>query len=149
MIADLTCDSDGKIEKFIDRRDVKPVLELHELDGKGYFLGMFLIGAYQEILGDLHNLFGDTNQVHVSQAEGGMGYRIDHVIEGNTVMEVLDYVSFDRKRLLRKLRSAVEAAIEQDKLTMEEGALLVTTYVKGLEGYTYLEPKTAAVAHRS
>ena len=141
VIADLTCDSDGKVDKFIDRRDVKSVLELHEPDGKPYYLGMFLLGAYQEILGDLHNLFGDTNQVHVSVAEGGMGYRIDHVVEGNTVMEVLEYVSYDRKRLLRSLRRAVEDAIEAGNLTMEEGALLVNSYVKGLEGYTYLEMK--------
>ena len=140
VIADLTCDSDGKVDKFIDRRDVKPVLELHEhTAAQPYYLGMFLLGAYQEILGDLHNLFGDTNQVHVSAQDGGMGYRIDHVIEGNTVMEVLDYVAYDRKRLLRNLRRAVEDAIEAGNLTMEEGALLVNTYVKGLEGYTYLD----------
>ncbi len=141
VLADLTCDSDGKIDKFIDRRDVKSVLELHEPNGQPYYMGMFLLGAYQEILGDLHNLFGDTNQVHVSIAEGGTGYRIDQIIEGNTVMEVLEYVSYDRKRLLRSMRRAVEDAIENGNLTLEEGALLVNTYVKGLEGYTYFEMK--------
>jgi arginine decarboxylase len=145
VIADLTCDSDGKVDKFIDRRDVKPVLELHDHSpSEPYYMGMFLLGAYQEILGDLHNLFGDTNQVHVSAQDGGMGYRIDHVIEGNTVMEVLEYVAYDRKRLLRNLRRAVEDAIEAGNLSMEEGALLVNTYVKGLEGYTYLETGPAS-----
>jgi arginine decarboxylase len=149
VLADLTCDSDGKVDKFIDRRDVKPVLELHEPNGEPYYIGMFLLGAYQEILGDLHNLFGDTNQVHVSAVEGGSGYKIDHVIEGNTVMEVLDYVSYDRKRLLRNLRRGVEDAIGNGNLTMEEGALLVNTYVKGLEGYTYFETKGGPPAFRT
>ncbi|MFQ5601309.1 MAG: biosynthetic arginine decarboxylase, partial [Candidatus Krumholzibacteriia bacterium] len=94
VIADLTCDSDGKLDQFIDLRDVKNCLELHASNGQQYFLGMFLIGAYQEILGDLHNLFGDTNAVHVSL--DSMGYRIDHVVEGDTVTDVLGYVEFQR-----------------------------------------------------
>ena len=93
MLADITCDSDGKIDHFIDRRDVKHVLELHPLNGQDYYLGIFLVGAYQEILGDLHNLFGDTNTVHVSLAAGG-GYHIEHVVAGDTVTEVLQYVSY-------------------------------------------------------
>ena len=148
VLADITCDSDGKIEKFIDRRDVKHVLELHEENAQPYYIGMFLLGAYQEILGDLHNLFGDTNAVHVSHVDGALGYRIDHLIEGDTVKEVLEYVQFDRQRLIQKLRRAVEGAIESDRFTMEEGARLMDTYTKGLDGYTYLEAATSASTKR-
>jgi arginine decarboxylase len=138
VLADLTCDSDGKIERFIDRRDVKNTLEVHDPDGKPYYLGMFLIGAYQEILGDLHNLFGDTNVVHVAIAEGRQGYKIEGVVEGNVVREVLEYVSYDRNRLVKRLRTWVEEAIEDGRLTPEEGGLLVSAYLRGLESYTYL-----------
>jgi arginine decarboxylase len=138
ILADLTCDSDGKIERFIDRRDVKNVLEVHDPEGAPYYLGAFLVGAYQEILGDLHNLFGDTNVVHVAVGEGRNGYRIEAVVEGNVVREVLEYVSYDRTRLLKRLRSRVEEAIEDGRLTPEEGGLLVNAYIRGLEGYTYL-----------
>jgi arginine decarboxylase len=138
VIADLTCDSDGKIERFIDRRDVKNTLEVHDPDGKPYYLGMFLIGAYQEILGDLHNLFGDTNVVHVAIGEGRKGYKIEAVVEGNVVREVLEYVSYDRNRLVKRLRTWVEEAIEDGRLTPEEGGLLVNAYIRGLESYTYL-----------
>jgi arginine decarboxylase len=138
VLADLTCDSDGKIERFIDKRDVKNVLEVHDPEGKPYYLGMFLVGAYQEILGDLHNLFGDTNVVHVAVGEGRSGYRLEAVVEGNSVREVLEYVSYDRNRLVKRLRSRVEEAIEDGRLTPEEGGLLVNAYLRGLEGYTYL-----------
>ena len=99
VLADITCDSDGKIDHFIDRRDVKSVLELHPVNGHDYYLGIFLIGAYQEILGDLHNLFGNTNTVHVSLASGG-GYQIEHVVTGDTVTDVLRYVSYSREELV-------------------------------------------------
>ena len=148
VLADITCDSDGKLDKFIDRRDVKHVLELHEQNGQPYYIGMFLLGAYQEILGDLHNLFGDTNAVHVSAVDGGLGYRIDHLVEGDTVKEVLDYVAYDRSRLVQKLRAAIEIAIEAGTLKMEEGALLMDTYTRGLEGYTYLEGSTSRLQPR-
>jgi len=139
VLADITCDSDGKIDRFIDRRDVKSVLELHDVpEGQPYYLGMFLVGAYQEILGDMHNLFGDTNAVHVRTSEGKVGYKIDAVIEGNSVREVLNYVAYDRKRLIGVLRSRVERAIEDGRLSPEEGGLLVSTYNAGLESYTYL-----------
>ena len=138
ILADLTCDSDGKIDRFIDRRDVKPVLEVHELGEEPYYMGMFLVGAYQEILGDLHNLFGDTNEVHVRVAPGRVGYKLDSVVEGNSVREVLAYVSYDRKRLVSVLRRRVEGAIEDGQLTPEEGGLMVNTYTAGLESYTYL-----------
>jgi arginine decarboxylase len=138
VLADLTCDSDGKIDRFIDRRDVKNVLEVHDPEGDPYYLGMFLVGAYQEILGDLHNLFGDTNEVHVSVGEGRGGYRIDAIVEGNVVTEVLEYVSYDRKRLIKKLRGSVEQAIEDGEITPEDGGALVKSYMRGLDNYTYL-----------
>ncbi|MFN7146946.1 MAG: biosynthetic arginine decarboxylase, partial [Myxococcota bacterium] len=139
VIADITCDSDGKIDRFIDLRDVKDVLELHPLDGKKpYYLGIFLVGAYQEILGDLHNLFGDTNAVHVSLDDEGK-YSIDHVIEGDTVTDVLKYVQFAKSDLVRLVRRATETALKEGRMTMEEAARMISAYQTGLEGYTYLE----------
>ena len=139
IIADITCDSDGKIDRFIDLRDVKDVLELHPLEGKNpYYLGIFLVGAYQEILGDLHNLFGDTNAVHVSLDEDG-NYSIDHVIEGDTVTDVLKYVQFAKGDLVRLVRRATEHALKEGRMTMEEAAKMINAYQTGLEGYTYLE----------
>ncbi len=139
IIADITCDSDGKIDKFIDLRDVKDTLELHPLrHDEPYYLAMFLVGAYQEILGDLHNLFGDTNAVHVSLDDDG-GYSIDHVIEGDTVTEVLSYVQFGKSDLVRRVRRATEQAVKEGRMTLDEAAKMVNTYVGGLEGYTYLE----------
>jgi arginine decarboxylase len=138
IIADITCDSDGKIDRFIDLRDVKDVLALHALDDKPYYLGIFMVGAYQEILGDLHNLFGDTNAVHVSLDEDG-NYRIDHVVEGDTVTDVLKYVQFGKQDLVRAVRRATELALKEGRMTMEEAARMVNAYQGGLEGYTYLE----------
>ena len=110
VIGDVTCDSDGKIDQFIDRRDVKRTLPLHHFEGSPYYLGAFLIGAYQEILGDLHNLFGDTNAVHVGMDERGEVV-LDAVIKGDTVREVLDYVEFDPNQLVQKLRDSIEQAV--------------------------------------
>ena len=110
VLADITCDSDGKIDHFIDKRDVKDALELHPLNNDDYYLGIFLVGAYQEILGDLHNLFGDTHAVQVSLAPNG-GYLIDHVVEGDTVTEVLNYVSYNKDDLVAKLRKFTEVAL--------------------------------------
>jgi arginine decarboxylase len=110
---------------------------------------MFLLGAYQEILGDLHNLFGDTNAVHVSAVDGGLGYRIDHLVEGDTVKEVLEYVQFDRQRLVQKLRRSIETAIESNRLAMEDGAMLMDSYTRGLEGYTYLEGQSSRLVVRN
>jgi arginine decarboxylase len=138
VLADITCDSDGKIEHFIDRRDVKDVLELHPVNGQDYYLGIFLVGAYQEILGDLHNLFGDTNDVQVSLAEGG-GYVIENVLPGDTVTEVLKYVSYNREDLVARVRRSAEAALRRGDLTLEESRYLLRTYEEGLAGYTYLE----------
>jgi arginine decarboxylase len=137
VLADITCDSDGKIDNFIDRRDVKHVLELHPLTGEDYHLGIFLVGAYQEILGDLHNLFGDTNTVIVSLGEGG--YHIDHVIPGDSVTSVLKYVSYNPEDLVARLRRSTEEAIRGKRMTLEEARNLLRSYEAGMVGYTYLE----------
>ena len=139
ILADLTCDSDGKIDAFIDLRDVKKTLRLHAPDGKPYFLAAFLVGAYQETLGDLHNLFGDTNVVHVSIAEGSKGYSLEHVVEGDRVSEVLSYVEYDRADLIRRVRQAAERAVRAGKMTFEQSAAFMRRYEDGLAGYTYLE----------
>lgn len=138
VLADLTCDSDGKLDRFIDRRKIKDVLELHPVGEEPYVLGLFLLGAYQEILGDLHNLFGDTNSVHVLVDRSG-AVRLEHVVEGDSVTDVLNYVQYSRKDLVRRLRESCERALEADGLTYEESARLMRLFQLGLEGYTYLE----------
>jgi len=138
VIGDITCDSDGKIDQFIDRRDVKRTLPLHQFDGRPYYLGAFMIGAYQEILGDLHNLFGDTNAVHVSLDDSGQVV-LEHVIKGDTVREVLDYVEFDPNALTRQLRDAVEVAVREGRISYEQAGRFLKFYEEGLQGYTYLE----------
>jgi arginine decarboxylase len=138
VLADITCDSDGKIDEFIDRREVKHVLQLHAPNGADYYLGFFLVGAYQEILGDLHNLFGDTNTVHVSIAPNGE-YHIEAVVSGDTVTDVLEYVSYSREDLLARLRRSIECALRAKRLTLEESRQLLKIYETGLSSYTYLE----------
>ncbi len=135
--ADLTCDSDGKIDQFIDLRDVRNVLELHAPDGRPYYIGAFLVGAYQETLGEMHNLFGDTDTVHVHVEPDGH-YRIEHLVEGDTVEEVLSYVQYDRRGLSERVRRAIETALRNGDITLEESALLRRRYEQGLSGYTYL-----------
>jgi arginine decarboxylase len=135
IVADLTCDSDGKIDQFIDLRDVKDVLELHD-PKRGYLLATFLIGAYQEILGDLHNLFGDTDAVHVRH--DGDDYRVEHVVEGDTVTQALSYVGYSKDRLVARVRRAVEVALRERRLTMAESGRFMKRYLEALEGYTYL-----------
>jgi arginine decarboxylase len=138
VLGDITCDSDGKIEQFIDRRDVKKTLPLHTFNGEPYYLGAFLLGAYQEILGDMHNLFGDTNAVHVSMDESGQVV-LDTVIKGDTVREVLDYVEFNVESLLRQYRSSIELAVRETRIGYEEAGRFLRFYEDGLQGYTYLE----------
>ncbi|WP_179228633.1 biosynthetic arginine decarboxylase [Leptolyngbya ohadii] len=160
-LADLTCDSDGKIDQFIDLRDVKYVLELHDLETitpKGeqlrteqpdnpdgtkpapryepYYLGMFLSGAYQEIMGNLHNLFGDTNAVHIKLTP--KGYQIVHVVKGDTMTEVLGYVQYDSEDLVEKIRMRSEHALQENRITIQEAQLLLQNYERSLSGYTYL-----------
>jgi len=138
VLGDISCDSDGKIDQFIDRRDVKKTLPLHPFNGEPYMLGAFLLGAYQEILGDLHNLFGDTNAVHVSLGDNG-DVILETVIRGDTVREVLDYVQFSSKQLLEEFRRDVETALREGKIGYEESGRLLRFYEDGLNGYTYLE----------
>jgi arginine decarboxylase len=138
VLGDITCDSDGKIDQFIDRRDVKRTLALHRFDGSPYYLGVFLVGAYQEILGDLHNLFGDTHAVHVS-LDATDNVVLESVIKGDTVREVLKYVEFDADMLMRKLRDTVESAVRETRMTIEESGRFLRFYEDGLHGYTYLE----------
>ncbi len=140
VLADITCDSDGKIDRFVDRRDIRKTLELHEVaPGEEYLLGAFLVGAYQETLGDLHNLFGDTHVVHISMDEGG-DWSIDELIEGDKVRDVLGYVQFDVEKLEQNLRRDCEQAVKGRRLTVRESQLLLRFYKDGLKSYTYLEP---------
>jgi arginine decarboxylase len=138
VLGDITCDSDGKLDRFVDRRDVKKTLRLHSIGQDPYYLGVFLVGAYQEILGDLHNLFGDTHAVHVS-LDGNGGAKLDALIKGDTVREVLDYVEFDAEMLLGKLRTDVETAVREGRVDYEGAGQLLRFYEDGLHGYTYLE----------
>lgn len=143
VLADITCDSDGKIEKFIDKREVKDDIQLHALNDDEYYLGIFLVGAYQEILGDMHNLFGDTHTVQVSLAPGG-GYLIDRVVEGDTVTEVLNYVAYNKDDLVARMRSFTESALRTGKITLDESRQILRVYEAGLAGYTYLEREVDA-----
>ena len=138
VLGDVTCDSDGKIDQFIDRRDVKRTLPLHAWLQEPYYLGAFLIGAYQEILGDLHNLFGDTNAVHVSTDARGEVV-LDAVIKGDTVREVLDYVEFDSNQLVQRLRDSIEQAVREGRICDVQAGKFLKFYEEGLGGYTYLE----------
>ena len=140
VLGDITCDSDGKIDQFIDRRDVKRTLALHTVNGDPYYLGVFLVGAYQEILGDLHNLFGDTHAVHVSLDEQG-NVVLDAVIKGDTVKEVLDYVEFDAETLVRKLRSDVELAVREGRISYAESAASSSSTKKASPGIRIEDPK--------
>ncbi|MGI0487869.1 biosynthetic arginine decarboxylase [Pantanalinema rosaneae CENA516] len=146
-LADLTCDSDGKIDQFIDLRDVKHVLELHPLkpipnpqsathQHEPYYLGMFLNGAYQEIMGNLHNLFGDTNAIHITLTP--KGYQIDHVVKGDTMTEVLGYVQYDSEDLIESIRQQTEQALQDKQITLQESQLLLQNYERSLSRYTYL-----------
>ena len=137
-IQDITCDSDGKIDNFISTRNFSYHLPVHELNGKEpYYLGVFLVGAYQEILGDLHNLFGDTNAVHIKVK--GDDYVIDKVIEGETVADVLEYVQFMPKRMARTVEVWVTSSVKKGIISAEEGREFLSNYRSGLYGYTYLE----------
>lgn len=138
VLADLTCDSDGKVVHFIDSRGHKNCLELHEMRAdEPYYLGFFLVGAYQEILGDMHNLFGDTNVVHVDLDSRGKP-RLTHVVRGDRVKEVLSYVEYFEEDLLRRLRRHVESALDEGRMSFDDSAKFWARYERGLMGYTYL-----------
>ena len=137
-LQDITCDSDGKIANFVTNRTISNVLPVHTLKkNEDYYLGVFLIGAYQEILGDMHNLFGDTNAVHISVKDNG--YHIDQIFDGETVEEVLDYVQYNPKKLVRQLETWVTKSVKQGRISLEEGKEFLSNYRSGLYGYTYLE----------
>ena len=138
-LQDITCDSDGKIETFVQYGRQTTYLPLHGLKpGEPYYIGVFLVGAYQEILGNMHNLFGDTNAVHVSVNEDG-SYSIDQIIDGETVADVLDYVQYDPKQLMRRLETWVDKAIAEERISTREGQDFLANFQRGLYGYTYLE----------
>ena len=137
-LQDITCDSDGKIANFVTGNHISHVLPLHTLKkNEPYYVGVFLVGAYQEILGDMHNLFGDTNAVHISIKDGQ--YHIDQIFDGETVEEVLDYVQYNPKKLVRQLEIWVSKSVQEGKITLEEGKEFLSNYRNGLYGYTYLE----------
>ena len=139
-LVDLTCDSDGHIGHFISPTtgEPKPFLEVHPIkENEPYFMAVFLVGAYQEILGDLHNLFGDTHAVHVTVNENG--YSLEHFVEGDTVTDVLSYVEYNRSELIEKIRRATEESIGKGTITKQEAGVLLKNYEAGLSGYTYLE----------
>ncbi|UJR83859.1 biosynthetic arginine decarboxylase [Sandaracinus amylolyticus] len=137
-IADLTCDSDGKVDHFIDVEDVKRVLPVHRWrEGERYFMGIFLNGAYQEILGDLHNLFGDTNAVHV-QLDGEGGYEVSHFVKGDTITQVLEYVEYEPGAMVERVRRQAERARRQGLITFDQVKMLMKHYEESLGSYTYL-----------
>ena len=147
-LADITCDSDGRVDRFPGEGGAKSTLELHATpsgvpygengDSNPYYLGIFLTGAYQETLGDLHNLIGDTNVVHVTLGTDGR-WKIDTIVEGESVREVLSYVQFEPDEMRRRLREDIESALESGRLTLAEGASFRRFLDQGLQGYTYLE----------
>jgi arginine decarboxylase len=139
-LVDITCDSDGKVARFIDLQDVKPTLPLHRVEeGKPYYLGFFLAGAYQDIMGDMHNLFGRVNEMHIFLDEDEeSGYYIEEIIGGNTIGNVLALTQWEKSELIRRMKVQVDAAIKQDRFKPNEGMRLLDSYEKALEGYTYL-----------
>ncbi len=144
-LVDITCDSDGQINKFIDLRDVRDTLPLHQLNYNGggaqepYYLGFFLMGAYQDIMGDLHNLFGRVNEVHVFlDADEAAGYYIEEIIEGNTIVQALGAVQYDENELKRQMKAQIDEAIKGDRMKPSEGMRLLDEYERGLKDYTYL-----------
>ena len=137
-LQDITCDSDGKITNFVTNRNISHILPVHTLrKNEPYYLGVFLVGAYQEILDDMHNLFGDTNAAHITVKDGR--YHIDQIFDGETVEEVLNYVQYNPKKLVRQLEVWVTKSVKQGKISLEEGKEFLSNYRSGLYGYTYLE----------
>jgi arginine decarboxylase len=143
-LVDITCDSDGQINKFIDLRDVRDTLPLHQLNSNGttqepYYLGFFLMGAYQDIMGDLHNLFGRVNEVHVFlDPDEPAGYYVEEIIEGNTIVQALGAVQYDENELKRQMKGQIDSAIKTDRLKPSEAMRLLDEYERGLKEYTYL-----------
>jgi arginine decarboxylase len=144
VLADITCDSDGKIDRFVSARDTKRSLEVHELkEGEDYFLAAFLVGAYQETLGDLHNLFGDTHVAHI-RLDDEHGWWIEEIVKGDTASTVLGYMQYDTGELYPRFARDCERAMREGRLSVAEGQALKRFYELELAGYTYLEPDGAA-----
>ena len=140
ILADITCDSDGRVDRFIDHKNVKSLLELHPLqDRQPYYLGMFLVGAYQEIMGNLHNLFGKTNVAHIKVTV--QGYQIEHIVRGDPIEKVLNYVGYNAQDLLEIMRRRTEIALREDRITIDEAQKLLKNYECSLNSYTYLVRK--------
>lgn len=137
ILADMSCDSDGKIDRFVGKREIQHDLPLHQFQGSPYYIGVFLAGAYQEILGGLHNLFGDANAIHVELDEEGK-WMIKHIVEGDTIEEVLSYAQYDPQQLLKKLRILIEKALRSGRISNAESAKLQRKFKDALESYTYL-----------
>jgi arginine decarboxylase len=137
-ISDVTCDCDGKIKQFVDLHDIKKSIYLHDLDNDKYILGVFIVGAYQETLGDLHNLFGDTNVMSISIDENGKIIYLRE-LSGDTVEDVLSYVEYDPKQLINSFRSIAEKAVQFSKISGEERKIIMAAYKKVLQSYTYLQ----------
>jgi arginine decarboxylase len=139
-IVDITCDSDGKVDKFIDLKDVRDTLTLHTLrPGEPYFLGMFLTGAYQDIMGDMHNLFGRVNEVHIfCDDEDPEDYYIEEVIPGDTIMETLSRVQYEPVALMKKMKAALEQRAKDGSMKPKEAVSLTDFYEEVMRGYTYL-----------
>jgi arginine decarboxylase len=144
-LVDITCDSDGQVNKFIDLRDVRDTLPLHKLNANGngllepYYIGFFLMGAYQDIMGDLHNLFGRVNEVHVFlEPDEPTGYYIEEIIEGNTIIQSLAAVQYDENELKRQMKTQMDEAIKSDRMKPSEAMRLLDDYERGLKAYTYL-----------
>src|SRR5713226_4236610 len=144
-LVDITCDSDGQVNKFIDLRDVRDTLPLHKLNANGsgqiepYYLGFFLLGAYQDIMGDLHNLFGRVNEVHVFlEPDEPAGYYVEEIIEGSTIIQALTSVQYDENELKRQMKAQIDEAIKADKMKPSDGMRLLDDYERGLKEYTYL-----------
>jgi len=136
-LADITCDSDGMVDRFIDVEEDKHILEVHEyFPDQPYLMGMFLNGAYQEILGDMHNLFGDTNAVHVRLTEDH--YEVRHVVKGDSIADVLKYVEYDPNAMIEAVRKQAERAVQSGRLTNENVRTLMQHYEQALRSYTYL-----------
>jgi arginine decarboxylase len=139
ILADITCDCDGKIDRFIDKQGVRRALTLHTVkENEDYFLGVFLDGAYQETLGDLHNLLGDTNVVSIRVHEDGT-YSFVREIEGDSVADVLTYVEYEPKNMTKQFRATAEQAIRENLITPQERREIMNMYEEGLRGYPYFE----------
>ncbi len=139
VIADITCDCDGKIDRFIDEHEPKATLPLHKLNAdEEYYLGVFLVGAYQETLGDLHNLFGDTNVVSVRINSDG-GFEFAKEMHGDTIADVLSYVEYNPKELQVRYRNTAERAVKEGRITTRERQKMLKTFNASMQGYTYYE----------